>query len=333
MKSRDGLPLREELPKRHAVVGDGYRLLSDDELLELGDETACISLLLSLEHFEGWHPVEAKRFGRTVERDLEADADRSERIYRRKASQSFPDVKGGIFDGLTTESLVGSLRGHRAPIVEADEWRPLAKHVLDLMRLAQKDTREDLACPKCTESPMTSWCECCGYGKPPPGLVEWRTEKIRADKAVAHSTEMESRSWAAEHEKTLLTEKFHKQEMQLSAAREERDEVRAELKSWLNDHPPSSCSAHQILDLKCPICNFAVRERDQALAACAEMRSVLEACGAEKFDCSVDGARIDHALSSEAGKGWISHEEHSRLMLNLGNKIHELCDRYEKGSK
>jgi len=40
----------------------------------------------------------------------------------------------------TTEELAGILKvGHRAPIVEADEWRPLADHVLGLMRLVRRD--------------------------------------------------------------------------------------------------------------------------------------------------------------------------------------------------
>ena len=45
---------------------------------------------------------------------------------------------------LTTEELADVLKaGHRAVIREADEWRPLAGHVLGLMKLACQDTIEE----------------------------------------------------------------------------------------------------------------------------------------------------------------------------------------------
>ena len=38
---------------------------------------------------------------------------------------------------MTRDEIVAALRVHRAEIVEADEWRPLADHVLELVRLGR----------------------------------------------------------------------------------------------------------------------------------------------------------------------------------------------------
>jgi hypothetical protein len=43
-------------------------------------------------------------------------------------------------------------------------------------------------------------------------------------------------------------------------ALQERDAARAELAGWLATHPPSLCSAHQVLDLSCRMCNPALRD-------------------------------------------------------------------------
>ena len=46
-------------------------------------------------------------------------------------------------DQITVDELAGILRvGHRAIITEADEWRPLAKYVLDFAKLAVKEALE-----------------------------------------------------------------------------------------------------------------------------------------------------------------------------------------------
>jgi len=76
--------LRERISRTHPVVGEGYRLLGDVEVFRAGDQTARVSLLLSLEHPEGWNPVEAEWLGRVVSHYLEGDGDASERIFRRK---------------------------------------------------------------------------------------------------------------------------------------------------------------------------------------------------------------------------------------------------------
>jgi len=153
--------------------------------------------------------------------------------------------------------------------------------------------------------------------------AECTAQKLRADRAVEHSTEMESRAWAAEPALTELQQRFHKLEMQLHAVREERDEIRAALKDWMAGHPASLCSAHQVLDLNCRQCNSALTRLDAALAACAEMRDVLIVCGTEQL-LSVDGARIDAALSAEAGKGWVSPEAHHKVVVELRARIFAL---------
>jgi hypothetical protein len=77
-------PLRKRISRTHPVVGEGYRLLGDVEVLQAGDQTARVSLLLSLEHPEGWNPVEAEWLGRVVSHYLEGDGDANERLIRRK---------------------------------------------------------------------------------------------------------------------------------------------------------------------------------------------------------------------------------------------------------
>jgi len=49
---------------------------------------------------------------------------------------------------------------------------------------------------------------------------------------------------------------------------------------------------------------------EQAEAACAEMRHILSC---DSIDC-VESHDVDHALSSDCGKGWLSREEATRLM-------------------
>lgn len=68
--------------------------------------------------------------------------------------------------GITGERLAEVLKaGHRSIIREADEWRPLGEHVLGLIQMARKETREEQeTCPDCTEAPMVKWCVACGHG-------------------------------------------------------------------------------------------------------------------------------------------------------------------------
>lgn len=121
-----------------------------------------------------------------------------------------------------------------------------------------------------------------------------------------------------------MIDEIHKLQMELEAARTERDEARAELKGWLETHPPSICSAHQVLDLACPLCNHAVYKNEQAQAACAEMRSVLSEM--QHVETQPDRlSRIDHALSAAAGKGWMSAEEHKARMGQLQRELVAVC--------
>lgn len=62
------------------------------------------------------------------------------------------------------------------------------------------------------------------------------------------------------------------------------------------------------------------KERDAALAACAEMRGELQAWACEAppcaFRCPASALceRTQHALSSDAGRGWVSPEEHAKVI-------------------
>lgn len=77
------MKLRDQLQSDHVVVGRGFRLLGDEERIAPGDETACVSLLISLEVHQGWLPVELREYGKTVSHCLEGDSDASERVFRR----------------------------------------------------------------------------------------------------------------------------------------------------------------------------------------------------------------------------------------------------------
>jgi len=49
--------IRYRIPKTHAIFGDGYRMLTDDDVLQDGDETGCMSTLLSIDCPEKWVSV------------------------------------------------------------------------------------------------------------------------------------------------------------------------------------------------------------------------------------------------------------------------------------
>ncbi len=58
---------------------------------------------------------------------------------------------------ITRDILVEALRMHRAEIVEADEWRPLADHIFELLRAAL-DGRVNLTERKdLLESELDAW--------------------------------------------------------------------------------------------------------------------------------------------------------------------------------
>ncbi len=74
--------LRNEINANHPVFGDGYRKLEDHETIEQGDQTACVSCLLSPEG-DTWVEI-PEIVGMTVLDSLADDADAEERVFRRK---------------------------------------------------------------------------------------------------------------------------------------------------------------------------------------------------------------------------------------------------------
>ncbi len=80
---------RHQLSGNHAIVGPGFRLLTDVDHLLWGDQTACLSTLLSLEHHEPWRdldddwlPLYGMNIGAVC--DETGDADGDERVFRRR---------------------------------------------------------------------------------------------------------------------------------------------------------------------------------------------------------------------------------------------------------
>lgn len=63
---------------------DGWRILRPSEVLRRGDETACASLLMSLEVYEGFRPVVPGDEGKSVAEALAPDSDANERVFRRR---------------------------------------------------------------------------------------------------------------------------------------------------------------------------------------------------------------------------------------------------------
>jgi hypothetical protein len=83
--------LRKQINPNHIVFGEGYRMLNDDDTLEEGDQTACISSLLSF-NGDKWVSVIPEwkdEIGKTIGEILgpnSLDADAGERVFRRKTS-------------------------------------------------------------------------------------------------------------------------------------------------------------------------------------------------------------------------------------------------------
>lgn len=76
-------PLRLRLSEHHPVIGSSFRLLKSDEVILPTDQTARVSLLLSVSCPEDWDRVYPDVVGMTVEDSLKGDMDADERVYRR----------------------------------------------------------------------------------------------------------------------------------------------------------------------------------------------------------------------------------------------------------
>lgn len=91
MTDNFSVPSRKLISTTHPVFGEGYRALDDADTLQSGDQTACVSRLLS---FRGdqWVTVDEtwkNDLGKTVGQILgpgSPDADAGERVFRRKAT-------------------------------------------------------------------------------------------------------------------------------------------------------------------------------------------------------------------------------------------------------
>jgi hypothetical protein len=72
-----------EISPTHPIFGTGYRKLADNETLMPGDQTACLSCLLSPTGTPGWVNADWADGKTTVLESLENDADALDRVYRR----------------------------------------------------------------------------------------------------------------------------------------------------------------------------------------------------------------------------------------------------------
>ena len=82
------ISLRHDIRPQHPVFGEAWRKLSDHELLQDSDQSACVSVLLSL-HGGRWVNVGEEfphNVGKTVREacDLQQDFDGYERVFRRR---------------------------------------------------------------------------------------------------------------------------------------------------------------------------------------------------------------------------------------------------------
>ncbi len=108
---------RHRVPAGHIIIGDGYRLLDDDEVIEEGDEEALLSCLLSLDYHLGWRAVCPHAVGQTVAKECTWDApniDAWDRLFRRrKCSVSVPvTVKR---NPTVSKETAAAIVGHPAP--------------------------------------------------------------------------------------------------------------------------------------------------------------------------------------------------------------------------
>lgn len=120
---------------------------------------------------------------------------------------------------------------------------------------------------------------------PPREVLERSLNELRNN--LKRETQQESaRALAA----IVESQKF---QMERNQAREERDEIRAELKDWMKTYPPSICSAHRQVNLDCRLCNPAIRQRD-ALVGLVQTRRI-HCCGSKENRCE-DCLREQKAL-------------------------------------
>ena len=82
------ISLRHDLNAQHPVFGEGWRKLADNEALQKGDQSACVSMLLSLSGGR-WRDVEREfpeSVGKTVREACDGghDLDGHERVFRRR---------------------------------------------------------------------------------------------------------------------------------------------------------------------------------------------------------------------------------------------------------
>jgi hypothetical protein len=86
--------LRDLLTDDHPVVGEGYRLLKDHEVLQEGDQSGHVSCLVSLTAWTNWadihegpHAWSEGTLGSTVGDVIKNDFDGHERVFRRAIPQ------------------------------------------------------------------------------------------------------------------------------------------------------------------------------------------------------------------------------------------------------
>ncbi len=118
-----------------------------------------------------------------------------------------------------------------------------------------------------------------GWENVPPREVLERS--LNALKHRLAAAEKEAETWsnrAAFAEPALQACQVDKNkfEMERNAARDERDEIRVELKGWMKTYPPSLCSAHRQVNLGCRMCNPAVLRLETMVTA---MRVRIADCG------------------------------------------------------
>ena len=105
------------------------------------------------------------------------------------------------------------------------------------------------------ESTLKSLAFMLGWSNVPPREVLERSLNELRNKLTRKKQQESERALAA----IVESQKF---QMERNQAREERDEIRAELKGWMTTYPPSLCSAHRQVNLNCRMCNPAIRQRD-----------------------------------------------------------------------
>ncbi len=85
---------RHNVPDDHTIIGTGYRLLQDDDILQEGDETGLISCLLSFDYYLPWQKISSEDWGEDLGKNIKwiceetGDIDREDRIFRRKINDT-----------------------------------------------------------------------------------------------------------------------------------------------------------------------------------------------------------------------------------------------------